>query len=879
MIRFWEFTGFSRGDAMRRILCVPCARNFIFRLRRPAVPSTSPATPRFATARHAGLPRRRARRLGQPRRRRPLPRAAPWFRYQDFSPNNSLNCSAPNPSKWCRWAHDHQPAPTLRLVLPSHQDALQDHGGVRRLSVRPLRGRDAGALPRLRSCRGGDPPQTREGEHTLRHDDILAAIRENKDSLATVMLGAVNYYTGQFFDLAGIAAAAHAVGATCGFNLAHATGNVLLRCTTETSTTPASVPTIPQRWPRRRLRHLRARTLRRRRNPAALRRLVGQRPRLPLQDAAQFRAGRGARSWQQSNAPVFSMAALLRLALDVFSKAGMMEPLRRKSLELTAYLEYIVAQINRQHERAAGGDHHPRRSRAARLPALDDRAPERPQGLRSPAGPRRDRRLARTRRDPRGPVPLYNSFEDVYRFGQLLESASAADWPSHPDSIMPAKHITLLGAGLVGSLLSIYLVRRGYKVTVYERRPDMRQANISAASRSTRALRPRLGAAWKAWASRKRSARYYPHAPTACCIRCRASSATSATAKKARRSRRQPGTAQLRADDPRRAVGATIHFNQRCTGIDLNTATARFEHTQTKQESTVTADLVFGSDGAFSAARLQMQLHRPLRVQPALPRPRLQGNSTSRLPRAAASRMEKHALHIWPAAAGMLIALPNLDGSFTCTLFFPFEEGVVRQPVTKDDVMAFFHRVFPDAVPLMPTLAEDFSPTPPARWWPWSVIPGPTKTSSRWSATPRTPSCPSTGRAWTAGSRTAPCWTPCSTSTATTGRCCWPTSRRASPTATRSRTRHPQFRRNARPGRGPALPPAEEDRSPDPRAASRQMVAAGRRSPSATSRTAWPWPTGCGRKKWWRAWWPCPTSTNAGIHPKWNGMVLEAIAG
>ena len=77
------------------------------------------------------------------------------------------------------------------------------------------------------------------------------------------MLGAVNYYTGQFFDLAGIAAAAHAVGATCGFNLAHATGNVpLCAARLERRLRLLLFLQIPQRRPRRRLRHLRARTLR-----------------------------------------------------------------------------------------------------------------------------------------------------------------------------------------------------------------------------------------------------------------------------------------------------------------------------------------------------------------------------------------------------------------------------------------------------------------------------------------------------------------------------------------------------------------------------------------------------------------------------------------
>ncbi|HRI42397.1 MAG TPA: kynureninase, partial [Bacteroidia bacterium] len=131
---------------------------------------------------------------------------------------------------------------------------------------------------------------------------------------------------------------------------------------------------------------------------------------------------RGARSWQQSNAPVFSMAAL-RASLDVFSKAGMMEPLRKKSLELTGYLEYIVVQVNRQHQ----------------IPPVTIITPSEPaqRGCQLSMIVRPNGRKIFEALQAHGvivdwrepdviraaPVPLYNSFEDVYRFGQLLESA------------------------------------------------------------------------------------------------------------------------------------------------------------------------------------------------------------------------------------------------------------------------------------------------------------------------------------------------------------------------------------------------------------------------------------------------------------------------
>ena len=381
------------------------ARGILFsRLRRPAGRLLHRQLPRLATAHHAGLPRRRARRLGQPRRRRPLPRAAPLVPV----PGLPHRTTRSTPRRQTRRSGvdglaDHQPAPPLRLVLPSHQDALQDHGGVRRLSVRPLRGRDAGALPRLRSRRGGDPPQApgrrahaAPRRHPRRHPgkqrfpgDGYARSRELLHR--TVLRPRRHRGRGP-----------------------RGRGHLRLQPRARHRERPARAARlerrlrlllflqIPQRRPRRSLRHLRARTLRRRRLPAALRRLVGQRPRLPLQDAARIRAGprRTLLATKQRARLLDGRPARLARRLLEGRHDGTLAPEEPRT--------HRLFRIHRRADQpaaraAAGGDHHARRSRAARLPTFDDRAPERPQGLRSPAGPRRDRRLARTRRDPRGP--------------------------------------------------------------------------------------------------------------------------------------------------------------------------------------------------------------------------------------------------------------------------------------------------------------------------------------------------------------------------------------------------------------------------------------------------------------------------------------------
>jgi kynurenine 3-monooxygenase len=154
-----------------------------------------------------------------------------------------------------------------------------------------------------------------------------------------------------------------------------------------------------------------------------------------------------------------------------------------------------------------------------------------------------------------------------------------------------------------------------------------------------------------------------------------------------------------------------VYFNHKCTDVDLTEAVCHFETENGK--STVRGDAVIGVDGAFSAVRASMQRkidnfqydesylahgYKELTIPP--------GPDGS-------WRLEKNALHIWPRKSFMMIALPNPDGSFTCTLFWEFE-GPRSFATTKtdDDVRRFFDDEFPDAVPLMPTLLEDFKQNP-----------------------------------------------------------------------------------------------------------------------------------------------------------------------
>lgn len=287
--------------------------------------------------------------------------------------------------------------------------------------------------------------------------------------------------------------------------------------------------------------------------------------------------------------------------------------------------------------------------------------------------------------------------------------------------------ITIVGGGLVGSLLSIYLAKRGYQVDVYERRPDMRKEDISAGRSINLALSDRgwrgLEGAGIADEIRKIA------------IPMKGRMMHDLESNLTFQPYGKPGQAifsvsrgelNMKMVSLAEAFGnVTYHFNERCIGVDLETATATFENQTTGKTKVVKSDRLIGTDGAFSAVRLQLQMtdrfdysqnylkhgYKELHIPPA------EGGGW---------RIEKNALHIWPRGNFMLIALPNEDGSFTCTLFFPFEgEQSFASLKTEEDVLAFFIETFPDAVPLMPNLTKDYFHNPTSslaiiRCFPWS---------------------------------------------------------------------------------------------------------------------------------------------------------------
>ena len=259
--------------------------------------------------------------------------------------------------------------------------------------------------------------EPRAGADTLRTPDIIETIEREGDKVALVLFGGVNYYTGQFYDLPAIAAAAHRVGACAGFDLAHAAGNLPLHlhdwdadfavwCSYKYLNSGPGGPSG-------------AFVHERHGNNPALPRFAGwwghdEKERFKMRKG--FKPMRGAEGWQLSNAQIFSFAAH-KASLDIFDAAGM-EALREKSLHLTGYMEYILDEVNRVKNRFRIITPRDPAARGCQLSAFTDKRGKALYDYLSENGVVADWREPNVIRF--APVPLYNSFEDVWRLGQLL---------------------------------------------------------------------------------------------------------------------------------------------------------------------------------------------------------------------------------------------------------------------------------------------------------------------------------------------------------------------------------------------------------------------------------------------------------------------------
>jgi kynurenine 3-monooxygenase len=160
------------------------------------------------------------------------------------------------------------------------------------------------------------------------------------------------------------------------------------------------------------------------------------------------------------------------------------------------------------------------------------------------------------------------------------------------------------------------------------------------------------------------------------------------------------------------AQGVAIHFNQRCIGYELKSGALRLRHKETRHETALDSNVVIGCDGTASAIRNEMlKLNRFNFSQQYLD----YGYKELTIPSKpdGSHVLETHALHIWPRGKFMLIALPNVDGTFACILFLPFEgPDSFATLTTHSDVANFFEARFPDVVPLTPYLADNYFSNP-----------------------------------------------------------------------------------------------------------------------------------------------------------------------
>ena len=289
------------------------------------------------------------------------------------------------------------------------------------------------------------------------------------------------------------------------------------------------------------------------------------------------------------------------------------------------------------------------------------------------------------------------------------------------------KNITIVGAGLVGSLEALYLTKRGHKVTIFERRNDLRSEIITAGKSINLALSER------GWTALKKVGIHKEVMEIAIPMGKRIMHDTDGILTEQDYgtngeaiysvSRVELNVLMMKLASKN---GATLHFNEKCIHVDLEDGNATFENTNTSTKQTVSADLVIGADGAFSAVRKQMVKNLSQKYSYN----EIDHDYKELLIPAGKNRihlLNKNALHIWPRGNFMLIALANLDGSFTCTLFAPKTgKDSFEKLNSKEEVDSYFQKVFPDFTEMTPNLYEQWENNPTSslgivKTYPWHI--------------------------------------------------------------------------------------------------------------------------------------------------------------
>ncbi|TXK52834.1 FAD-dependent monooxygenase [Pontibacter qinzhouensis] len=289
------------------------------------------------------------------------------------------------------------------------------------------------------------------------------------------------------------------------------------------------------------------------------------------------------------------------------------------------------------------------------------------------------------------------------------------------------KNIAIVGAGLVGSLLSLYLAKRGHKIDLYERRPDQRQfaedggrsINLALSDRGWRALRgigieeevrqvavPMHG---RMMHDDKGNLSFLPYGKEGQFIY----------------SVSRAGLTVALVNLAEKKENVKLHFNRQLTHLDVRINELQLRNRDTEEVERIKPDILFGADGAYSAVRSEMHKRELYDYSQSYLE---YGYKELTIPPAAGGgwQLDKNALHIWPRGNYMMIALPNIDGSFTCTLFFPHKGPLSFESIkTETQLFAFFQNSFADAILLMPDLAQEYFANPVGslvtiKCFPWS---------------------------------------------------------------------------------------------------------------------------------------------------------------
>ena len=289
------------------------------------------------------------------------------------------------------------------------------------------------------------------------------------------------------------------------------------------------------------------------------------------------------------------------------------------------------------------------------------------------------------------------------------------------------KNVIIVGAGLAGSLCALYMLNRGYHVSVYERRPDMRKTKLNAGRSINLALSTRGWTALKKAGVNNYVEQIAIPMPKRIMHDVEGNLTDQYYGNKDQAIYSVPrGELNVLLMNLVEENGAKIFFNHKCIDISLVAPEVIFIDDLIKEKITLSCDLVVGADGVSSAIRDKMTLQDDFQfsqnhIQHGYKELLIPANSDGTY------KIEKNALHIWPRGNFMLIALPNLDGSYTCTLFSPFEgKDSFNDLDSPQKVNEFFNRVFKDFTPLIPDLTDQFFKNPTSslgivKCFPWHL--------------------------------------------------------------------------------------------------------------------------------------------------------------